>query len=263
LRISPDAILVVDDDPGEIAQIRSVYPNISVLHARSAAQTLFWLRHCPGLRGYRADSAGAVRLEDLGAAPDREALRHTAIDPLEYIRSLQVRLRFSLNPPALRDRMAELANKTNQFNTGLNRFSAVEVARRIQAPDHYTVAIHLSDRFADSGSVGVIFARVAGQVLWVDEVCISCRALGRGIESSMIALALAPLVERHGVRELRIFFRSGPRNQPARSWLESLAGVAELPEQDFVPVCWQAIPNLRELLAAPLAASWEPPLETR
>ena len=57
LRIGVDSILVIDDNLGEIAQIRATHANTPLLQSQSAAQTLFWLRHYPTLNGYRANSA--------------------------------------------------------------------------------------------------------------------------------------------------------------------------------------------------------------
>ena len=75
LHIGVDSILVVDDNVGEIAQIRAVHAKTPLLHSHSPAQTLFWLRHYPALNGYRANSATALRVNDLEAARQRELLR--------------------------------------------------------------------------------------------------------------------------------------------------------------------------------------------
>src|ERR1700733_11228003 len=47
LRIGVDAILVVDDNAGEIAQVRGAHTSTPLLHTQSPTQTLFWLRHYP------------------------------------------------------------------------------------------------------------------------------------------------------------------------------------------------------------------------
>ena len=88
----------------------------------------------------------------------------------------------------------------------MQRFSEVEVARRLEAPGHFTISIGMRDKFCDSGIIGAIFARAEGNQLIIDEISVSCRALGRGIESPMIALALAPIVERSGLRDVSFFF---------------------------------------------------------
>jgi len=256
LRIGVDSILVVDDNVGEIAQLRAAHANTPLLHSQSPAQTLFWLRHYPALNGYRANSTTALRVNDLEAARQRDLLR-ASTSSTDYLREIQIELTYTLNSMSLRGRLAELSQKTNQFNTGLRRFSEVEVARRLEEPGHFTISVGMRDRFCDSGIIGAIFARARGNQLVIDEIPVSCRALGRSIESSMIALALAPIVERHGLREIAFWFCEGPRNLPARTWLTSFTGVQNISDGGFTTVAWEAIPQLKEHLGVPITSQWE------
>jgi FkbH-like protein len=256
LHIAADSILVVDDNPGEIEQIRAVHANTHLLYPRSAAQTLFWLRHYPALNGYRTNSSTTLRLNDLEASRQRDLLRATT-SGADYLREMQIELTYALNPMSQRRRLAELSQKTNQFNTGLQRFSEVQVARRLETQDHCTISVSMSDRFCASGIIGAIFARLDGDCLVIDEVCISCRALGRNVESPMIALALAPVIERYGLRYVVFKFREGPRNLPARMWLTSFTGTQDIANEGAVIGVWEAIPQLHKHLTAPIANKWE------
>jgi FkbH-like protein len=256
LRIGVDSILVVDDNVGEIAQIRATHANTPLLHSQNPAQTLFWLRHYPALNGYRANSTTTLRVNDLEAVRQRDLLR-SSTSSTDYVREMQIELSCALNPASLRGRLAELSQKTNQFNTGLQRFSEVEVVRRLEAPGHFTISIGMRDRFCDSGIIGAIFARTEDNQLVIDEISISCRALGRNIESPMIALALAPIIERYGLRDAAFSFREGPRNLPARMWLSSFTGAPDISNGSLTTVAWKAIPQLKEHLGAPIASKWE------
>jgi len=256
LHIGIDSILVVDDNPGEIAQIRAIHASTPLLHSRSPTQTLFWLRHYPALNGYRANSATPLRMIDLEASRQRDLLRASSAGT-DYLREMQVELIFALNPMSFRGRLAELSQKTNQFNTGFQRFSEVEVARRLETPGHCTISVSMRDRFSDSGIIAAIFARVDGDRLVIDEVSVSCRALGRNVESPMIALALAPVIEQYGLRDLVFWFREGLRNLPARIWLTSFTGVQDISNGSLTTVSWKSLPRLNEHLSAPIASKWE------
>jgi FkbH-like protein len=256
LRIGVDSILVVDDNVGEIAQLRTAHANTPLLHSQNPAQTLFWLRHYPALNGYRANSTAALRVNDLEAARQRDLLR-ASTSSADYVREMQIELTYSLNSASLCGRLAELSQKTNQFNTGLRRFSEVEVARRLGAFGHFTISIGMRDRFCDSGIIGAIFARAEDNQLMIDEISVSCRALGRSIENPMIALALASIIGRYGLRDVAFSFREGPRNLPARMWLSSFAGAQDISDGSLTTVAWEAIPGLKEHLGTPLLSKWE------
>ena len=117
-------------------------------------------------------------------------------------------------------RLHELSIKTNQFNTALARFSKAEVARRLGAPDCRVVAVSLKDRLSDSGVIAAIQTRRNGLELLIDEIAISCRALGRGSKiSSSPRAAVVRSAQDLGARRVRLVVRDGPRNEPARDWV--------------------------------------------
>ena len=80
-------------------------------------------------------------MNDLEAARERDLLRASAASSADYVREMQIEITYALNSKNSRGRLAELSQKTNQFNTGLRRFSEVEVARRLEEPGHFTISI--------------------------------------------------------------------------------------------------------------------------
>ena len=215
LRIGLDSILYLDDNAGELAEVASATPGVNLLHAADPQQTTRALKLYPGLNGYETGEADRLRAVDLAWAGQR------AGSSREYMQSLRIELGFAMNPLHECRRLHDLSMRTNQFNTGLLRLTETEVARRIADPEYQTVAVRLRDRLSDSGIIGAIFTRCAGDTIFVEEICISCRALGRGIEDTLITEALAGIARRaSNARELVFRFVDGARNAPARDWME-------------------------------------------
>jgi FkbH-like protein len=256
LRIGLDSILFVDDNFGEIAQMHAAHAHTPLLHSRSAEQTLFWLRHYPALNGYRPDSTTALRVKDLEASRQRDVLQASTNED-DYLREMQIEMTYALNPVDECRRLSELSCKTNQFNTGLRRFSEVEVARRLNTAGFFTVSIGMRDKFCDSGNVGAIFAHADGENLHLDEISISCRALGRTVESPMIVQALAPVIQMNRLRGIVFEFQEGPRNLPARMWLQDFTGKPTITGSNSIRVDWPDIAKLSEYLNAPISSRWE------
>ena len=117
--------------------------------------------------------------------------------------------------------MAQLTQRTNQFNTTTIRRQEQEVSGLLQSGNKECLAVEVSDRFGDYGLVGAAFFATEGHALVVDSLVLSCRALGRGVEQRVVAQLGAIAVER-GLTELRLLFASTPKNQPAHRFLESL-----------------------------------------
>ena len=90
-------------------------------------------------------------------------------------------------------------------------------------------SVALSDRLSDSGVIAVIIAERSGERLVVDELCISCRALGRQIEDSIVLLSLRDMAAFEGCSEVVFRAQHAARNQPALDWLARLLRAAERP----------------------------------
>ena len=73
----------------------------------------------------------------------------------------------------------------------------------------------------------------------------------------MIAFALAPIVQGHGLHDVALWFREGFRNLPARKWLTNFTGVQDIALEGLTIVAWDAIPHLNEYLHAPIKTEWE------
>ena len=224
LRISTDAVLMVDDNPGELLAAAARAPGAKLLLAQADAElTRASIAHWPGLWRWVTGADDTRRIADLQANAQRERFAAT-LDPDAVRRELQIVLRLHADDRSLLPRLAELSKKTNQFNLAVARLPEAELAARMAASDAGVCAVALRDRLADSGTVAMVAARREGARLIVDDLCISCRAMGRGLEDSLIASALTALPCFAGCDEVAFVWQHAPRNDPAREWLAAFCG---------------------------------------
>jgi FkbH-like protein len=250
LRIAPDAMLLVDDNPGEIAAVAIEVPGVKMLHAADAGLAARALDQYPGLHGFAPGQDDSRRVADLAAAEERARAASAAESPEAYLRSLGVVLTFATNAPSHLERMAELSNKTNQFNSAFLRLTEAQVARRLADPQCRTISIALRDRLSDSGIVGVLFLRREPPALVVEEIVVSCRALGRNIEHLMVTEALRLTLQDLSAQEIHFAFKEGPRNGPARAFLAEYTGRA--PEDHGVSMAWDGAAAAQRLARLPV-----------
>ena len=226
LRIGEDAILFLDDNPGELAGVVAELPTLATAHALpDAVLTRRLLEYQPGLWAWERGAADSVRAADLAAESERARLATQAADPQEYLRCLQVTMLVEVNPRRHLARLHELSQKTNQFNLNFQRFSEVALAQALAAPDHRIALISLRDRLSDSGPIGLVVARREQGALVILELAISCRALGRRMEDLMVAEAVRAVLTELPAARIEFLYRTGPRNKPAREWLSRLTGL--------------------------------------
>jgi FkbH-like protein len=216
-RVHPDSLLFIDDNAGELAQVASIHPGTALVHATSPELCTLAVHFEPGMTRLGMTADDSLRSADLKAATERQRLQ-AEMSHAEYLADLNVRISVRRDHADDIARLYQLSVKTNQFNTSLRRLTEADVEQYVRKPDRAAVAVSVSDRLTTSGVVGAVFAAWEDDVLTVDEVDISCRALGRGIESAIVTAALDSIIGDRADAGVRISTTPGPRNGPALDW---------------------------------------------
>jgi len=133
-------------------------------------------------------------------------------DLKDYLASLQMEMTVGLDDPDHATRIAQLTQKTNQFNVTTRRYTEAEIRRFIDDPDWMVAHFSLADRFGDAGIVGGALVRgVAGGSAEFDTFLMSCRVIGRKAEAAFLAQVLESLKDR-GVSRVRAVYVPTEKN---------------------------------------------------
>jgi FkbH-like protein len=187
LNIGLDALVFLDDNPVERAQVRRELPMVAVPEV--PADPALYPRALAAAGYFEAITFGdddRVRADAYRANAERAAFAGTS-DMAGYLQSLDmvadVRPFDSLN----RARIAQLINKSNQFNLTTRRYTEREVAAMEGDAALATLQFRLVDRFGDNGMIAVVILRPAdSQTLDIDTWLMSCRVLGRRMEEATL-----------------------------------------------------------------------------
>ena len=114
--------------------------------------------------------------------------------PEGFLKSLGMEAMFSANDASLVARIAQLSQKTNQFNLTLKRYTEAEIAAFLKDPRWMLIAASLKDRFTDHGWIGLAMFRRDEIARWdLDSFMISCRVIGRSFEGVFLSSCIARL----------------------------------------------------------------------
>lgn len=219
LNVGLDALLFIDDNPAECAWVRARLPEVRVLELpveNPMAYAGLLLNH-PALSRLKITGEDRARAGRYREQVQREALKEASATLEDYYCSLQMQLRVRVNAEGDVERVAQLTQRTNQFNLTTRRYQERDVWERLEAVDWDVMAFELEDRFGVQGVIGVIMGRNEGEVYWLDTFLMSCRVIGRTVEDAMLACAASEALRR-GAKHLIGEFAETPKNVPCRDF---------------------------------------------
>jgi FkbH-like protein len=217
LSLGLDSFVFVDDNPVECEAIRQQLPEVAVL---SAPVEEPW-RLVEILAQQSFFDTTIVTDDDLNrvgeykAQAQRAQLESSASNRDEFLASLNIVCTFQSALQAPLSRAVQLLAKTNQFNVTTRRRSAAEVEEF--AANGQAWVIRVRDRFGDAGVVGLALARNQGNACHIDSFLLSCRVIGRGIETALLAF-IADNAQRAGATRIVGEFIPTKKNAPSASF---------------------------------------------
>ncbi|MEM9200693.1 MAG: HAD-IIIC family phosphatase [Actinomycetota bacterium] len=187
LNVGVDSLVFVDDSHFEVAEVRNAVPEVRVLQVPEEPTEIPGLIGRSGLFRHLKVSAEDRERTKMMLAEGARKQQQDTLSPEDFLASLGLTLEYFEPGDDHIARVAQLTNKTNQFNLTTIRRTEGDISRLIGSDDHEVRAIRVSDRFGDYGIVGVAIMERAAQRWAIDSFLMSCRVLGRGVETALLA----------------------------------------------------------------------------
>lgn len=233
LEIGVDALVLLDDNGAERAQVRAALPMVGVPELPN--NPAFYPSALLGAGYFEAvsfSSEDRSRSASYAANAQRAEVMGKARNLADYLAALEMRIEFNSFDALNRARIAQLINKTNQFNLTTRRYTEAQVAQMEAGGAAFTLQTRLSDRYGDFGMIGVIVANQCADAAWeVDSWLMSCRVLGRRVDEAMLA-ELVAAAQRAGVRRIRARYVPTPKNRMVADHYDNLGFVRVAEHED-------------------------------
>jgi FkbH-like protein len=221
LDLGVDSLVFFDDNPAERLRVSEAHPEVTVIDVPSdSAEYVAALFGCRDLATLSLTDEDLVRPNQYKARSNRAISSNRFTDVEEFLESLEMEVEISENLEIALPRIAQLTQKTNQFNLRTQRYSEADLAKMIAEESHRVFWLRLTDRFGDEGIVIVAIVET-GPEWFLDTFLMSCRVLNRGVEQSMIK-HLKSEAQTAGVRELRAEYIESGRNDMVKNLLPSM-----------------------------------------
>jgi len=198
LNINLDSIVFVDDSDFEINLVRQELPMVHVLQVPQKSYLYAMMLRQMVNFFYNSNQTieDLKRLDMYKANIKRKNLQNKITNLDEYLKNLRLEIQYYLNDKKLIKRIAQLTNKTNQFNLTTKRYSENDISFFINEQNFFVIAIGLNDKFGDNGIVGLVIIKREKEVAEIDTLLMSCRILGRKIEFKLMDIIVNFLKEK-------------------------------------------------------------------
>jgi FkbH-like protein len=215
LNVGIDSLLFVDDSDFEINLVKQELPDVETLQVpKDIYQYPVVFRKAIN-RFYNLNFTieDSIKTEMYIVEQQRKS-QASHFDNLDsYLESLQLNMAITVNSYSVINRIAQMTQKTNQFNSTTLRLTPAEVQTILETKDMYVFSFSLSDKFGDFGITGAAIVSILGNIAIIDDLLMSCRVLGRKAEETFIN-ELFKFLKSKGVEKCNLpFIFSGKNKQ--------------------------------------------------
>ncbi len=218
LSIGVDSMIFIDDSPNERELMRQVLPQV-LTPDLPGDPSLYRasLEALPQLQKLVVTDEDRTRTRQYRAKREREEARLKVGSLDQYLVSLKIAVTIASGDDANLARVHQLFERTNQFNLTTRRYHTGELAKLAGDPDWRLYTLKAKDCFGDHGIVATALVRVAADCWILDSFLMSCRVIGYGVETALLA-ALGDHAQAAGASDLVGEYVETPKNAPARDF---------------------------------------------
>ena len=189
INIGLDSMVFIDDDNMNREMMKEFIPEVTVVDLPKDSalyvKTLTNLRLFDSMSITKEDEQkGQMYAEE----KNRRKLAHETMDLTEYLRKLNVTVVFDKINPVIIPRVAQLTQKTNQFNMTTKRYTEEIISQLVKDNNYEVIAINVADKFGDNGLTGLAIVEKKDKRIWrIDSFLLSCRIIGKKVEETLLA----------------------------------------------------------------------------
>jgi FkbH-like protein len=225
LNIGLDSIIFVDDSSFEINLINEHLPQVTTIQVPEniylyPSLLLEYVNKYFNLNSTEDDlKKTAMYKEQFLRA--QEKIKHVSIE--QYLSSLEIEIFIEKDNIMQVDRLAQLTQKTNQFNLTTRRYTEVQIKNFILRDDYHVFSLNVKDKFGDNGITGVCIINqqktINGDFLYIDTLLMSCRIIGRNIEFQFLN-TIINYFKRFRIKEIHSVYIPSNKNEQVKYFYE-------------------------------------------
>jgi FkbH-like protein len=226
----PESLLFIDDNPAERHIVTEQLPGVVAPEIGEVHQYIQNIDRGGYFEVTAFSADDAKRGEMYKENAKRAELQASFENYRDYLLSLEMKGVIRAFEPVYMARIAQLTNKSNQFNLTTRRYTQAEIEETAGNDDYITLYGKLIDRFGDNGVVSVVIGHKVGDECRIDLWIMSCRVLKRDMEFAMMD-TLVEKCREAGLRTIRGFYYPTAKNAMVKDFY-ALQGFKKVSEDE-------------------------------
>lgn len=242
LMLLPESFVFVDDNPAEREIIKAHVPEAAVAEMTGVEHYIQAIDKSGFFEVTSMSSDDLTRNRMYQENAKRHQLEISFENYDDYLRSLEMKGEIKPFIPLYMSRIAQLTNKSNQFNLTTKRYTQAEIMDMATDDEYITLYGRLEDKFGDNGVVSVVIGKIGGarhDELHMELWLMSCRVLKRNMEYAMMDELIAVARSRN-IKKLIGYYYPTVKNAMVKNFYE-LQGFTKLEEDDVGNTTWEFI----------------------
>ena len=214
LNLLPESFVFVDDNPAEREIVSQQLNGVSVPEIDTVEHYIQIIDKSGFFEVTALSEDDLKRNEMYQENAKRQKLQSTFVNYEDYLNSLEMKGEIKSFSPLYMSRIAQLTNKSNQFNLTTRRYNQSDIESLSKDPKHITLYGKLGDKFGDNGVVSVVIGRIDGNdndELHMELWLMSCRVLKRDMEFAMMD-ELVEKAKNAGVKKIFGYYYPTAKN---------------------------------------------------
>ena len=214
LNLDLSSLVFLDDNPAERDQVRMLLPSVAVPEVPNDPAIFPRLISMAGYFETISFTDEDIKRSDMYQANMKRNIDlNSSKDLSKFLSKLNMKLIYGKVNKINVSRVSQLINKTNQFNLTTKRYTESEVIKMVKSSNYYMIQGRLSDIYGDNGLITIISCHQASMDVWeIDLWLMSCRVLGREVESEMLNI-LVRSAKENKIQKIRGFYIPTNKNK--------------------------------------------------
>ena len=237
LNLGIDSFVFADDNPTEREIIKQANQGVAVPAMERVENYISTLDHGGFFEVTSLSDDDLARAKMYQANQQRTQLEQSIGNYEDFLKSLDMKATIRNFEPVYLQRIAQLTNKSNQFNLTTLRCSESDIAQMADSADYICLYGKLEDKFGDNGVVSVISGEKIGDELHMRLWLMSCRVLKRGMEDAMLD-ALVNDAKDMGIASIIGYYYPSPKNGMVKEFYGTM-GFSKVQEDTDGNTVWK------------------------